>query len=513
MSNLNKLKQGKFAATIFVLSSIVAIFTTAEKAAAVPLYPNGLSNNQVYRLQMEQTAANGNPVTLNITRSYGLKNNGRLNTWMGADDDSLFVYLTNGAGINFQSNYGRSYSMNVPTLDIKPGTKLNTYQSAFVPYQDWNIEKVASSSNDTYLFHWRVDKDTNLCLDIGQGLRVNDQVPTLQYCNKNSASQRIRVIKPGTSAPVSQYTTPSGNSLVNNNAMLPGTSLKSSNQCFGLNAQSDGNLVLYNLKANRAIWNSGTYGRSVKNTVFQNDGNLVIYDSNNNAIWDTRTYGRGAKRITVQDDGNLVMYNAQNQAIWDSKTVQPCNVDAPKQTPPTQRASQVNVNNFVKAFPPGTKQITRREGNSYYPGQCVTLIVRYLQDYYKALEKYQSDPGYSNGGQTAARVAQLFPNEFSPISNTDDPIPGSIISFPNAAYSGNCNGRLCGHVALVVNSTRNGNNLQVTILDSNWNSKALQGGAFVEQRSLTIYNPPRTSTASSSDRAYGSGISWVNPKN
>jgi hypothetical protein len=242
MSNLSKLKLSKFVATIVALSSISAILSTAQKAEAVPLYPNNLTNNQVYRLQMEQTASNGSPVTLNITPSYGQKNNGRFNTWMGVDNDSLFVYLTNNSGINFQNSAGRYYSINVPTLDIRPGTSLNTYQSGFSRYQDWNIEKVASSSNDTYLFHWRTDTNTNLCLDIGQGLRVNDQVPTLQYCNQNSPSQRIRVINPNQSPPNNpqpQYTTPSGNSLVNNNAMKPGTSIKSPSQCFSLNAQTE----------------------------------------------------------------------------------------------------------------------------------------------------------------------------------------------------------------------------------------------------------------------------------
>jgi murein DD-endopeptidase MepM/ murein hydrolase activator NlpD len=331
MSTLNKSKQGIFVATIFALSSTASIFITAKKAEAIPLYPNGLSNNQVYRLQMEQAAPNGSPVTLNITPSYGQKNNGRFNTWMGVDNDSLFVYLTNGSGINFQNSAGRYYSINVPTLNISPGTSLNTYQSGFSRYQDWNIEKVSSSYNDTYLFHWRVDTNTNLCLDIGQGLRVNDQVPTLQYCNQNSASQRIRVINPN--QVTNQYTTPSGNSLVNNNAMLPGTGIKSNNQCFNLNAQSDGNLVLYRKSTGQALWDSRTYGQNIKQTVFQNDGNLVIYNTSNQAVWASRTDGRGGKRLTVQDDGNFVMYNAQNQALWATNTVTPCNPPPPPTSP------------------------------------------------------------------------------------------------------------------------------------------------------------------------------------
>jgi hypothetical protein len=141
------------------------------------------------------------------------------------------------------------------------------------------------------------------------------------------------------------------------------------------------------------------------------------------------------------------------------------------------------------------------------------LIARYLQDNYSDAKTYL---GLDNGGQTAAKVPQIS-NSFLPISNTDDPIPGSIISFPNAKYSGNCgtvsSPRLCGHVALVVSSRRlNGNYLEVTILDSNWDSLATSGKSIVSNRTITIYSPPPNSYATGPTEAYGNGISWTNPK-
>jgi hypothetical protein len=301
---------------------------------------------------------------------------------------------------------------------------------------------------------------------------------------------------------------------------------------YKLHFQGDGNLVLID-PSGKVLWATGTEGRATKLAV-QSDGNVVLYDKQAKALWATNTDRNPGAFFALQRDGNFVVYNGSNP-IWATNTSggtfttvsaasnwqgsgnqtvtqvpspPPSSKKPPiahepiKQTPPPPRASQLNVNKFVKDFPLGTKQITR--GNGILPGQCVTLIARYLENHYNAPKHFL----YSNGGQTAATVAQLFPNDFSLISNTDDPIPGSIISFPNAAKSGDCEGgRLCGHVALVVSSTRNGNNLQVTILDSNWI------GRVVDRRSLTIYNPPRTSTASSSDPNYGSGISWVNPKN
>jgi hypothetical protein len=200
MSNLSKSKLGKFVATIVALSSTSAVLTVAQKAEAVPLYPNDFgSNTQVVRLQMERNAPNGQPVTLNITRNYGLKNGGLFNTWIGQDSDSLFKYITNGSAVNFQSNYG-GYSISVPTLEIRGGTPLNTYASGFGRYQDWNIEKLGGQYGDTYLFHWRTDTNTNLCLDIrgfGQGQQLHNQTPVVWYCDPKNDNQRIRVIKPG----------------------------------------------------------------------------------------------------------------------------------------------------------------------------------------------------------------------------------------------------------------------------------------------------------------------------
>jgi hypothetical protein len=317
MYNSSKPKSGRFAATIFALSSVSITLAATEQAIAVPLYQNDFSNGQLVRLQMEQLAPNGSPVTLNITPSYGLKNGGIINTWIGVDNDSLFKYATNGFGIRFDSNYG-GYSINVPTLDITPGTVLNTYASGFSRYQDWNIEKLGGKYGDTYLFHWRTDTNTNLCIDIrgfGQGQQLNNQTPVLWNCDPNNINQRIRVIKQGQAPPNNPTPVRPTNSLFNNTTMPPGSSIKSDNQYFSLNAQTDGNLVLYRQSNGQALWNTGTYGRSVKQTIFQSDGNLVIYDTNNSPVWDSRTYGRGGTRLTLQDDGNFVMYNAQNQAI------------------------------------------------------------------------------------------------------------------------------------------------------------------------------------------------------
>jgi Peptidase_C39 like family len=153
---------------------------------------------------------------LNITPQYGFRNGGLVNTWLGADGDSLFKYLTNGYGINFQ-RVDSNYSIAVKDTNVTPGNTLNSYQSGFGRYQDWNLEKVGGQYGDTYLFHWRTDLDTNLCLDIrgfGQGQKLDNQIPVVWHCDRNNVNQRIRVIKqaqsPISNQSSSQFTTSIG---------------------------------------------------------------------------------------------------------------------------------------------------------------------------------------------------------------------------------------------------------------------------------------------------------------
>jgi surface antigen len=467
MSNLSRPKLGKFLATIAALSSVTAILVTANQAEAVPLYPNDLVNNQVVRLQMEKSAPNGYPVTINITPAYGFKNDGLVNTWIGpADNDSLFKYLTNGSGINFQ-RVNSGYSLSSKDLNVVQGNTIVSYGSGFGRWQDWNLEKIGGQYGDTYLFHWRTDINTNLCLDIRgftQGQQLNNRTPVLWNCDKNNVNQRIRVIKQGVP--------PSSDSILPSTILQAGINTKSKNQCFSLNPQPDGNLALYRTSNGQPIWDSKTYNRNVKQTIFQADGNLVMYNTSNSPVWASGTDRRGA-RLTVQDDGNMVIYNSQNQAVWATNTVGSCNaIVTPPETTPPQRDSKRKINDFVNQWN-GKTGITRYDlGGSGYNGQCVTLVARYLQDHYGA-----SKTGLviGNGGQTARTVGTNF-SSFIWDTN-DDPMPGSIISFPSLGYG-------YGHVALVVSVQRNGTNLNVQILDSNGDNAG--PNSVVRLRNITV---------------------------
>ncbi|XP_039124651.1 mannose-specific lectin-like [Dioscorea cayenensis subsp. rotundata] len=81
--------------------------------------------------------------------------------------------------------------------------------------------------------------------------------------------------------------------------------------------QSDCNLVEYD--NGNAIWASGTNGRGSSCYVtLQSDGNLVIYDNNNNAVWASNTnVGQGNYVLILQKDRNVVIYGG---ALWATNT-------------------------------------------------------------------------------------------------------------------------------------------------------------------------------------------------
>lgn len=98
--------------------------------------------------------------------------------------------------------------------------------------------------------------------------------------------------------------------------------LKSTNGCFELIMQEDGNLVLY--KKSEAIWSSKTYLTCSYKACYHVDGNLVISNCEKKATWVAGSFA-GGLYTELQDDGNLVNY-ADNplRPIWASNTVSSC---------------------------------------------------------------------------------------------------------------------------------------------------------------------------------------------
>jgi hypothetical protein len=105
-------------------------------------------------------------------------------------------------------------------------------------------------------------------------------------------------------------------------------------QCLGVQVpgyayvmQSDGNFVSYNLRTGKAVWSTGSQGKGTHgdyDIIFQDDGNLVIYDIHGKPIWSTNTFDGSDDnfRIKISDvsfgDGKLSLASADGRAAYSS---------------------------------------------------------------------------------------------------------------------------------------------------------------------------------------------------
>lgn len=111
-----------------------------------------------------------------------------------------------------------------------------------------------------------------------------------------------------------------------NVSLFAKSAIYSPNGIYKLIFQEDGNLVLYKNNTN-AVWavdvqNCLPTPNIVMRTRFQPDGNLVVYYAKQNdpihefPVWDTKTDGHPNARLVVQNDGNLVIYDSNNRVLW-----------------------------------------------------------------------------------------------------------------------------------------------------------------------------------------------------
>lgn len=95
-----------------------------------------------------------------------------------------------------------------------------------------------------------------------------------------------------------------GSSLVQNQSIV------SPNRRYVLTQQNDGNLVIYDKQNNSTpTWHSNTATGGQNRVVMQNDGNFVVYD-NNGPIWSAssnRDNFQGCLMLT--DEGRLMIYD------------------------------------------------------------------------------------------------------------------------------------------------------------------------------------------------------------
>ena len=90
---------------------------------------------------------------------------------------------------------------------------------------------------------------------------------------------------------------------------------------YELELQTDGNLVLYN-DDNDVTWETNTadIGIAPYDLKLRSDGVLVLLDSLKTILWSSgRTKGIGPYELELHRNGNIVIYDSLNRIIWNSK--------------------------------------------------------------------------------------------------------------------------------------------------------------------------------------------------
>jgi hypothetical protein len=93
--------------------------------------------------------------------------------------------------------------------------------------------------------------------------------------------------------------------LASGEELRPNQSRQAFGGSFTFVYQGDGNLVLY--RAGRALWSSGTAGRSAYLAAMQGDGNLVVYARPGDPVFNTQTNGNAGARLFLEATGRLVI--------------------------------------------------------------------------------------------------------------------------------------------------------------------------------------------------------------
>lgn len=88
--------------------------------------------------------------------------------------------------------------------------------------------------------------------------------------------------------------------------------------------QSDGNLVLGDVAAKRALFATETHGHGCKGgcaAKFQSDGNLTLYE-NGKSYWTSLSAGKGVDAMIISSSGAPVLLEAGTNIIWKGQPVQ-----------------------------------------------------------------------------------------------------------------------------------------------------------------------------------------------
>ncbi len=161
----------------------------------------------------------------------------------------------------------------------------------------------------------------------GHYVRLADDGNLFLYDGNNQATWQTKIQKKVHKLSTHPANHEIGDTLKVGASLAPGQFLKADNFSYYVAFNNHGQISLYNsdhIHEKNAIWtsNNNSSGPGPYRLTTQDDGNLVIYDANNQALWASDTWNKGAKGhyAKVQDDGNFVLYDGHNQATWSSNT-------------------------------------------------------------------------------------------------------------------------------------------------------------------------------------------------
>ncbi|MET0135512.1 MAG: SMI1/KNR4 family protein [Kibdelosporangium sp.] len=83
--------------------------------------------------------------------------------------------------------------------------------------------------------------------------------------------------------------------------------------------QDDGELVLYRYSDGHPEWTSGTRGTLPGFLMLQDDGDLVLRDTDHVVMWHSGTAGQAADRLLVDDSGELRLVDSTGSVLWTTR--------------------------------------------------------------------------------------------------------------------------------------------------------------------------------------------------
>ena len=113
-----------------------------------------------------------------------------------------------------------------------------------------------------------------------------------------------------------------GNRLLANQSLTPGQRLVSTNGWFWTQIGLDGSLGTSRVQTRLSVWAPQAPEHQNARLDMQADGNLVAYDAGNSPYWSAGTSGNPGAFTELADDGDLAIFNVQNQRVWHSDTAQ-----------------------------------------------------------------------------------------------------------------------------------------------------------------------------------------------